>query len=124
MRRYSRTLLAVLAMCSVGAASAGAEEFRLSTDFGPVTLQVNEAQRTVFGVYPKFDGRIYAQLQDHGGITGVWVQPTGDHPCRTTQHGQANWGWMHFSRPHGGLVRGSWGYCDAPMDHDWNGVAE
>jgi hypothetical protein len=122
MRRFALLSYASAMLATVSIHRAEAVEYRMATDFGPVVLEVNPSQGTVFGSYPKFSGSISGHMTQHGDIQGIWIQPRGDQPCRTPRDGSYNWGRMHFTDPSHGLVRGRWGYCDGPLDQEWNGT--
>jgi hypothetical protein len=117
-----RTAVAAFVTVASAWSAATAEELRLDTDFGAVTLLVNRDQETVFGSYPTYEGILAGRVDQDGDLVLGWSQPKGESPCNVARDGTLHWGWARFSIGHDRLVRGSWGYCEAGRAGDWNGV--
>jgi hypothetical protein len=105
----------------------GGSQLELKTDFGPLTLHVNWDAGILEGDYPKYQGRVFGRLADSGrSMRGIWVQPKGDHECKSERYGTTAWG--HFVFTYGGRpgpgaqMAGSWGYCDEDPHRPWNGT--
>jgi uncharacterized protein len=104
----------------------GGVRLELQTDFGPVTLVLDLAARTVSGFYPNYRGQIAGTLSEDGRtITGDWFQPAGDGPCQQQRHNTAHWGKLSFTYPDkpkpGDAMAGVWSYCDVKPARPWNG---
>ena len=116
-------MLAVAVVLSLG---PGAHDSQWRTDFGPLTLSVDE-DGTVSGTYPDYDGRVVARLEsDARTISGHWFQPESDQPCASARDGTRAWGrvvwWLEGPLD---LV-GRWSYCDSDPEEarSWNGEFE
>ncbi len=104
----------------------GGSRFELQTDYGPLTLVLDPASRTVSGFYPDYRGQIIGTLSADGrAIIGEWFQSQGDGPCTQANHGTMHWGKLILNYPErpqpGDAMTGLWSYCDARPTRKWNG---
>lgn len=124
MQSYSsarRLGLALAAAILFSPLSATADSVRMTTDFGPVSLDV-EPDGAVWGEYPDYKGQLVGKLTGDGLMDLVWLQPNSEMRCASARHGTRYWGTVRW-KVSGDSVRGFWNYCDGPLSRDraWNG---
>lgn len=119
-----RSLLAIAAavLAVLGSpASAETLSYDLKTNFGPLHLEVHPESGHVHGYYPDYNGEIFGEMTRDDRMDGIWVQPSGDHPCREQRHGTVHWGRVIFGNPLSHHMDGVWGYCGQEPTETWHG---
>ena len=97
---------------------------RWHSDHGTITFRYAEDGEDidVRGDYGNDDGRLFMQA-DGNVLTGYWVEADSRQRCETARDGSHHWGRARMAFDPG-FVRfeGSWSYCDAEPDDDWDGA--
>ena len=123
--RLPLACVALLLLCMAGAAAKTGTQSEWTTDFGRLSLTVEDGQ-VVRGVYPDYQGRFVGAITYAGPeavLDGVWIQPRSELRCPTTREGSPFWGLVRWVARADGSLSGQWSYCDRPLGSGgaWNG---
>lgn len=114
------TLLPILGL-AVGlglATPARADRIDMMSADGPMRIEISR-NGEVDGAYPDREGVMRGRINAAGQISGIWMQPRSDHPCREAKGGTKAWGTFQIVGIQTRRPVGRWGYCGADPSYDW-----